>query len=128
MLQKLKQKTGRKIEENVSLKNLNTMRLGGEARYFIVAHDIEELLAAAKAVVELKIDYFILGGGSNVIVSSSGFEGVVIKNESGDMSIEGNEAMVDSGIGLSVLIRKLSELDFGGLEFLSGIPGTLGGE
>lgn len=127
MLKILKQKTGLEVKENVPLKNLTTIGIGGNARYFIEAHDVHELLAAAKAVTELKMNYFILGGGSNIIVSDSGFEGVVIKNESGDVSIESNEAVVDSGIQLSVLIRKLAELDFGGLEFMMGIPGTLGG-
>lgn len=127
MLEILKEKTGLEVEGDVPLKNLTTMHVGGSARYLMVAHDIHELLQAGKTVVELKVKFFILGGGSNVVVSDLGFDGVVIKNESGDMSIEGNEVMVDSGIFLPVLIRKLSELDMGGLEFLSGIPGTLGG-
>lgn len=127
MLDILKEKTGLEVEENVPLKNLTTMHVGGDARYLIVIRDVHELLQAGQAAIELGLKFFVLGGGSNIIVSDSGFDGVVIKNESGDMSIEGNEAMVDSGIKLSVLIRKLSELDLGGLEFLSGIPGTLGG-
>ena len=127
MLKELHKKIGLKIEENVSLKNLTTLRLGGEARYFLVSHDVHELLAAVKAALELKINFFVLGGGSNVVISDAGFEGLVIKNESGEVSIEGNEAMVDSGIKLPVLIRKLAELDMGGLEFMAGIPGTLGG-
>lgn len=127
MLEILKQKTGLEVQENVPLKKLTTIVLGGEARYFIRAHDVHELLSAAKAVIELEAPFFILGGGSNIIISDEGFDGVVIKNESGEVSIESNEAVVDSGIKLSVLIRKLAELDFGGLEFLMGIPGTLGG-
>src|SRR3972149_24153 len=127
MLKELHKKIGLKIEENVSLKNLTTLRLGGEARYFLVSHDVHELLAAVKAALELKINFFVLGGGSNVVISDAGFEGLVIKNESGEVSIEGNEAMVDSGIKLPVLIRKLAELDMGGLEFMAGKPGTLGG-
>ncbi|MCX6811332.1 MAG: UDP-N-acetylmuramate dehydrogenase [Candidatus Berkelbacteria bacterium] len=127
MLDTLKEKTGLKVQENVPLKNLTTIHIGGNARYFIEARDVHELLAVAKTVVELGVKFFILGGGSNLIISDSGFEGVVIKNESGDMSIESNEVMVDSGIKLPVLIRKLAELDMGGLEFLCGIPGTLGG-
>lgn len=127
MLEILREKTGLEVEENVPLKNLTTMHIGGSACYLMVAHDIHELLQAGKAVIELKCKFFILGGGSNIIVSDLGFDGVVIKNESGDMSIEGNEVVVDSGIALGILIRKLSELDMGGLEFLAGIPGTLGG-
>ncbi|TSC92204.1 MAG: UDP-N-acetylmuramate dehydrogenase [Candidatus Berkelbacteria bacterium Licking1014_96] len=127
MLKTLKQKTGLEVQENVPLKKLTTMGIGGEARYFIKVNNVHELLAAAKTVIELKAKFFILGGGSNIIVSDSGFGGVVIKNESGEVSIESNEAVVDSGIQLSVLIRKLAELDFGGLEFMMGIPGTLGG-
>ncbi|MBU2595587.1 UDP-N-acetylmuramate dehydrogenase [Patescibacteria group bacterium] len=127
MLRGLQQKIGLEVKENVSLKNLTTMRLGGNTRYLVVVHDVHELLATAEAVIELKVKFFILGGGSNIIVSDSGFDGVTIKNEAGEVSIEGNEAVIDSGIKLPVLIRKLAELDFGGLEFLSGIPGTLGG-
>lgn len=127
MLKTLKEKTGLEVQEDIPLKNLTTMHVGGNARYFIKVSDVHELLSAAKAVIELGVKFFILGGGSNLIISDSGFDGVVIKNESGDMSIEGNEVMIDSGIMLPVLIRKLAELDMGGIEFLSGIPGTLGG-
>lgn len=127
MLKTLKEKTGLQVQEDIPLKNLTTMHVGGNARYYIKVSDVHELLSAAKAVIELGVKFFVLGAGSNLIISDSGFDGVVIKNESGDMSIEGNEVMVDSGIMLAVLIRKLAELDKGGLEFLSGIPGTLGG-
>lgn len=127
MLDTLKEKTGLEVEENIPLKNLTTIHVGGSARYFIKAFDVHELLAAAKAVTELGLKFFVLGAGSNLVISEAGFDGVVIKNESGDMSIEGKEVMVDSGISLGVLIRKLAELDMGGLEFMMGIPGTLGG-
>jgi len=127
MLEELKKLGGIEVEENIPLKNLTTMRVGGNARYFVVAHDMHELLSIAKAVLKLNLNFFILAGGSNIIISDNGFDGVVIKNESGDVSLEGNEAMVDSGIALGVLIRKLAELDLGGLEFLAGIPGTIGG-
>lgn len=127
MLNKLKQKLGTSVQTNVPLKDFTTMKVGGEAEYFVQVSDINSLIEAVRVSRELKIDCFLLGGGSNVIISDKGIKGLVIKNEAAEISLEGQEVVADSGIALSLLIRKLAELDLGGLEFLAGIPGTLGG-
>jgi UDP-N-acetylmuramate dehydrogenase len=121
-----------KIKENILLKNFTTLRIGGEARYFAVAKnedDLRELFAFAKG---RKLPIFILGGGSNLLVSDHGFHGLIIKNEIKGIKFTDqvdNKVILEVGAGeilddviiLSVL-RKLSNL-----ENLSGIPGTVGG-
>jgi UDP-N-acetylmuramate dehydrogenase len=115
------------VKENVNLRDLTSIKVGGAAKYFIVTNNVQELINAFRAVIEMDIPYFILGAGTNVVISDDGFDGLVIRNESGEVTIEGNEVVVDSGIKLSILIKKLAELDLGGMEFLAGVPGTLGG-
>jgi len=127
IIEEFKKRTTLSVNEDEPLKNHTSIRIGGEADYFVVVKNINQLMDAVRTCMELKIPYFVLGGGSNIVVSDKGFRGLVIKNESGEMTIEGTELVVDSGIMVPVLIRKMAELDLGGLEFLSGIPGTLGG-
>lgn len=126
-IEKFKKRTALSVLADEPLKNHTSIRVGGEASYFVVVKNIKQLMDAVRSCMELKIPYFILGGGSNVIASDNGFKGMVIRNESGEMATEGTELVVGSGIALPVLVRKMAELDFGGLEFLAGIPGTLGG-
>ena len=104
-----------------------TMKVGGCADFFYIANTLEKLQNVIKIARKQKIDYLVLGNGSNVIISDSGFRGLVIKNQAANLVIGNNEAIADSGIELSVLIRKLAEKNLGNLEFLAGIPGTLGG-
>ena len=67
------------VRENISLKNYNTFRIGGKAKYFFVAKNKDELVSAILVAKRLKLPLFILGNGSNLLISDKGFKGLVIR-------------------------------------------------
>lgn len=111
----------------VPLKNFTTFKIGGRARWFFISRKKEELLEAIKVAKELKIPFFILGGGSNVLFGDKGFDGLVIKCAMADMEIEGNKLMVESGAMLADVVKSSLTCSLSGMEWAAGIPGTIGG-
>jgi len=117
------------VREHVVIRDYTTFKVGGVADYFFEAKTIDELVKAVRAAFSLEMPYFILGNGSNILFSDYGFPGLVIKNSTSNIAMmkEKSQAIVDSGVMLSPLVMKLASNDLGGIEFLYGIPGTLGG-
>jgi UDP-N-acetylmuramate dehydrogenase len=111
------------MQENVSLKNKNTFKIGGKAKYYTEVSSKEEL----KKVLALNLPFFVLGEGSNVLVSDNGFNGIVIKLNFKDILIKDNTIQVGAGLLLRDLVLKAKELNLGGIEWAIGIPGTIGG-
>jgi len=120
---------GSKIEENVLLRDFTSIGVGGVDDYFYRAEKIEEMVVLLSYLSRKEIPYFVLGGGYNIVVSDLGFPGVVIKNELRDIVFSGDraEVIVGSGVDISRLLMDAASRDLGGLEFLIGIPGTIGG-
>lgn len=116
-----------KFEENISLKNFTTYKIGGPAKYFFVARTKEDLILAIKEAKKIKVPIFILGGGSNLLVSENGFKGLVIKIEISDIKIEGNKAYVGAGANITKLAYLTAENKLSGFEWAAGVPGTVGG-
>ncbi len=119
------------FRENVSLKEFNTMRTGGNARYFFCVRSIEEVKEAVLFAKENGFPIFILGGGSNVIIPDDEFGGVVIKIEIGGIKFEEiscNEIRVIVGAGVvwDEFVEKVVGMNLYGIENLSSIPGTVG--
>ncbi len=127
MQEELKELTKLDILVNEPLKNHTTFRVGGPASYFVKVKDKGELLLALKAAKQKNLPYFILGGGSNVLVSDKGFDGLVINVLTGDFGIKGNTVTAFAGAILSQVIRGANKENLGGLEFAANIPGTIGG-
>jgi len=118
------------IEKNVRIDSLTTFRIGGRAKYFFEAKDKKELIEIIAWAQEQSIPYFVLGGGSNILVSDQGFNGLLIKIPSKNIEIKGNEpriVKVDAGMLLSKLIIFSLKQGLSGLEYFVGIPGTIGG-
>lgn len=116
------------IQENVSLANLTTYKIGGEAKYFFRAKNEKDLALAVKKAKELKMPVFILGGGSNLLVSDKGFDGLVIKIDILDMKFDGNKVFVAAGVSLAMLAQEASKKGLSGMEWAVGIPAaTIGG-
>lgn len=126
MLNQLTQKLG-EVKENESLAKYTTFKIGGPAKYFYLAKNSDELLKAVKAAEELNIPYFILAGGSNLLVADSGFDGLVIKATSNNYEVRGEEIFSEVGVNLSRLVGQATQAGLTGLEFAGGIPGTVGG-
>jgi len=125
---KLRNFFGTKLQEHVVMRDHTTIRIGGVADYFYDAIKIEDLISSVIFARENKIPYFVLGCGSNILVSDFGFPGLVIHNNSSNISfLDKGQVMVDSGVKLSSLILKAIDKNLGGIEALYGIPGTIGG-
>ncbi|MDO5423693.1 MAG: UDP-N-acetylmuramate dehydrogenase [Eubacteriales bacterium] len=111
------------------MKNHTTFRIGGPADYFVKPHSKAEIAAVLKACRNANEPYFILGNGSNLLVGDNGYRGLVLqifKNYC-DITQEGERLRIKSGALLSKAAKKALEFGLTGLEFASGIPGTMGG-
>jgi UDP-N-acetylmuramate dehydrogenase len=119
------------IHENVALAPLTTFGIGGPARYFIQASSEENLAESIQFAKEKNLPVFILGGGSNLLVADAGFAGLVIKvGISGiDWQRDRDRTILRSGAGedWDRIVALCVERNLGGIECLSGIPGSAGG-
>ena len=107
-----------------------TFKIGGPADIFVCPEDVDGLLDILRYAESHKIDHFIIGGGSKLLVGDKGIRGFVISLSApafNGIEFDGETAVAGCGIKVHELIKKASEKDLGGLEFLAGIPGTLGG-
>jgi UDP-N-acetylmuramate dehydrogenase len=119
------------LKENVSLKNLTTFKVGGKARYLAKVKDKKELVDAINFTRKKNIPIFVLGGGSNVLISDKGFGGLVICYVGRKVSfkkIDEEHILVkaDAGVIWDKLVELVVKKNLQGIEFLSGIPGTVG--
>lgn len=113
-------------KENTNLSKLTTLGLGGLARHFFVVSSKDDVVEALKFAKKNNLKTFVLGGGSNIVVSDKGFDGVVIKNEIGGVEFSGNTAEVGSGESWDSFVDDCAKRGLSGVENLSGIPGSVG--
>ena len=115
------------IFQNRDLKNYSTFKIGGNAKFLIEIHSIEDAIQSMKFIKEKKLPWIIIGKGSNCLFPDSGFNGIVLINQYKKFEQSENLFKVGAGFSFSYLGRKTSELGYSGLEFASGIPGSVGG-
>lgn len=127
MKAELEKLIGVEVIENEPLKNHTSFRVGGPAKYFVKVANKAQLLAALKAARANALPFFILGGGTNILVSDRGFDGLVIKTVPGAYEIKGNSVVAFAGTILTQVIRESIKHNLSGLEFAGNIPGTIGG-
>ncbi len=111
------------------MKKHTTFKIGGNADVFIIPNDSGEIIDAIKLCEEFKAPFYIIGNGSNILVGDGGINGVVIQifKNMGNIGVNGNIIKAEGGALLSLVSRKALEEGLTGLEFASGIPGTVGG-
>ena len=117
------------IWKDEPMKKHTTFRIGGTADIFTAPESEEKICETVRLCRAAGIPRYIIGNGSNLLVADDGFRGVILqifKNYS-DLSFEGNQVTAKSGILLSTLAKQALAHGLSGLEFASGIPGTLGG-
>ncbi len=117
------------IQKEHLLKDYTTFKIGGPAKYFFIAKTKDDLLKSAKIAKKLKLPVFILGGGSNLLVSDKGFRGLVIQIRNSKFEIRNSiKIYAEAGVKLSDLAVFAGENGFSGFEWAAGIPGaTVGG-
>jgi UDP-N-acetylmuramate dehydrogenase len=127
-IQQFEDLLGKKVKTDEQLAKYTTFKIGGPAKYFFIAQDNEDLVRAVTFAKKLKLPFYILGNGSNVLISDSGFNGLVILNKASDIIFKkDNKVVADAGVLLADLINKTIDNDLTGLEWGIGIPGTIGG-
>lgn len=115
------------LRENEPLKNHTTFKIGGPAKYFAEVNQTEVLKMLLIEAKANNIAWTMIGGGSNILASDAGFNGLVIKIIPGEMTIEDNVVKVWAGNYLAVLLQSTLTAGLTGMEFAAGIPGTVGG-
>lgn len=118
-----------KVKENEPLSLYTTIKIGGPADLFIEPSSIESLTKVMEIIRAHNLNWRAIGRGSNLLVSDKGIDGAVIRlgAELGGVEINGNEIKVGSGYSLVSLATMISKQGLSGLEFASGIPGSVGG-
>ncbi|MCR5848101.1 MAG: UDP-N-acetylmuramate dehydrogenase [Lachnospiraceae bacterium] len=118
-----------KVRFDEPLKNHTSFKTGGPADVLVNVANVDELIKTIEYAKEENLKFFLLGNGSNVLASDDGFRGIVIKldGEFNDASVSGDTVSAGAGITLSKLAGLAMNSSLSGLEFASGIPGTLGG-
>ena len=118
-----------KVLEQEPLARHTTFRIGGPADYFVELGSIEQIRAAIQVCREENLPWFVLGRGSNLLVSDKGYRGVILSiyKDFQKTEIQGETVTVQAGVLLTTLSGKVLDASLTGLEFASGIPGTIGG-
>lgn len=120
-------------EENIWLEEPmakhTTFQIGGPAQVFVTPKTIREIQSIVRLCNDKKVPFFVLGNGSNLLVSDLGMDGVVIQlyRNFSDFKIEGCLVKAQAGTMLSVIGNAAQKASLTGFEFAAGIPGTLGG-
>ena len=118
-----------KVKENEPLAHHTTIKIGGPADLFIEPSSVEDLKKVMEVIKKHHVNWRAIGRGSNLLVSDNGIEGAVIKLGSGldTININSSDVTVGGGHSLISLSTLISKRGFTGLEFASGIPGSVGG-
>lgn len=114
-------------QRNICLADYTTFKIGGLAKYFVEIRQIKDLIKAVDFIEKKSLPYFILGGGSNLLISDQGFNGLAIKNSLNSFEFFNNKIKAESGVLLSDLVACSANQGLTGLEWAVGIPGTIGG-
>lgn len=115
------------FEKNVVLANLVSYRIGGPSRYFFDARNKQQIKDAITQAKGNKLPIFILGSGTNLLVSDRGFKGLVLRPNVKTLKMNGNEIAVGAGVLMSDLLNFAVKKSLSGLEWAGGLPGTVGG-
>ncbi len=116
------------VRINEPMKRHTSFRAGGEAKWFAIPETAEELKAVLAACQKADIPWYVVGNGSNLLVSDQGFPGVIISTAKFDkLEVVGETVTAGAGVLLSKLANTAYKAGLTGLEFAAGIPGSVGG-
>lgn len=115
------------IKKNVILAPYTTFKIGGPAKFFCEVNEEEKLKEAFDFAQKNNLEIFVLGGGSNVLISDNGFDGLVIRLRNLEYKFFDSRVFCDAGVKLSKIVNEAFENNLSGMEWATGIPGTVGG-
>lgn len=118
-----------RVKKEEPMRLHTTFRVGGPADLFVSPNSVEEVCKVTALCHEEGVPYYIMGNGSNLLVSDQGYRGVIIQfyKEMNDISVEGTLLRAQAGALLSAVANRALSESLTGFEFAAGIPGTLGG-
>lgn len=116
------------LETNKTLAPFTTYKIGGQADLFVDVHTVDDMVNAVLEARRNRIPVFLLGCGSNILITDKGFRGLVIHNLTNKVQVIDNDTIVaESGVIIADLIEQCRQRGLSGLEHFAGIPGTVGG-
>jgi len=118
-----------RLIKNAPMKEYTSFKVGGEVKLLVLPGSMKEVSYAISVCKAYDVQYYIMGKGSNLIVKEKGYDGIIIKLSDGfnEISVQDDLIIAQSGALMSALASKASQYSLSGLEFASGIPGTVGG-
>jgi UDP-N-acetylmuramate dehydrogenase len=130
-----------RIKEAVPMRDYTAFKAGGVADFFLSVDTIDDLIKAATTTKQIGIPFRVFGGGTNMLVADSGWQGLIIKNncrkfdtlsmkgaiKNGKMDVEYALVYAEAGVITNQLVRYTIEQGLSGLEYALGLPGTIGG-
>ena len=116
-----------KFQTNKLLSELSTFGIGGPAEFFVEVHALSEMQEILPYCKKQRLPYIIIGKGSNVLFDDRGFKGLAILNKIAFCEYSNDQVYAGAGYSFSLLGVQTARKGFSGLEFASGIPGTVGG-
>lgn len=123
----IQRRIGVKTSRREPLARFTTMRVGGPADLYAEVHNLFELRGLVRFARLRELPYFILGRGSDLVISDAGIRGLVINNRAQQIRFEGNKMTADSGLPMAKAATLGKQEGLSGLEFGLAIPGTVGG-
>ena len=123
----IQRRIGVKTSRNEPLARFTTMRVGGPADLFAEVHNLFELRAIVRFARARELPLFILGRGSDLVISDKGMRGLVVYNRAEQVAFEGDRLTADSGLPMAKAATVCKNQGLSGLEFGLAIPGTVGG-
>jgi UDP-N-acetylmuramate dehydrogenase len=118
---------GDRVKTNELMSKHTTYRIGGSADFYLEVDNADEVKTALLVAKDDGLPVFILGGGSNILVSDDGIRGLVIAPALRKMEINDKRVYAEAGVVSALFARLVSEAGFAGLEWAAGLPGTIGG-
>ncbi|MGQ9800428.1 MAG: UDP-N-acetylmuramate dehydrogenase [Candidatus Saccharicenans sp.] len=123
------QETGLTLLTRVPLSSYSSFRIGGPADYFLEVHQLSDLILAVQTARKYRCPFYMIGGGYNLLFDDAGYRGLIIRNSASGLKFSSEQSSLEaaSGTHLSALLSQMVSAGMAGLEFLAGIPGTVGG-
>ncbi len=115
------------VQQNVSLKEYNTYRVGGPVRFFAEAKNWQTMFALREFSRQQGVPYMVLGGGSNVLFADDGYPGLVILNRMEKVIIHGDTVTAEGAVNTTQMVLICAKQNLGGISGLMNVPGSIGG-